>query len=122
MKRQRGITFWSFLLFAAVFVSIALLFLKLFPAYMEFGAVKTIIENVAKDPDIGTYDKGRVKIEVDRRFIIEDVKHVDLNKDLYVEKKPGAMTIRIAYEVRIPVVYNITALLAFDASKTVTVR
>jgi hypothetical protein len=45
-----------------------------------------------------------------------------LNKALIVEKKPGSMTIRITYERRVPLAYNVTALIEFDDSAQVNVR
>jgi hypothetical protein len=122
MTRQRGMTFWGLLFVGLLFVFAALLFFKLLPPYLEFATVKTVLENVAKTPEIGNFEKNQIRAEIDRRFSIEDVKRVDLTKHLFVEKKPGATTIRIAYEVRVPLVYNVTALLDFDTSKTVSAR
>lgn len=119
MTRQRGMTIWGLLLTGGIFVIIVLLFFKLLPPYLEFGTVKTALENVAKQPDVGNMDKIEIRNTIQRRFDIEDVKNVDLNKHLFVEKKPGATVIRIAYEVRVPIAYNVTALLDFDTSKTV---
>lgn len=122
ISRQRGITIWGLMFLGFIFVVVVLLFFKLLPPYLEYTTVKTVLENVAKTPDIGNYDKGQIKIEIDRRFGIEDVKNVDLAKSLFVEKKPGNTTISIRYEVRVPIAYNVTALLDFDASKTVPAR
>jgi len=122
MTRQRGMTIWGLMFMTLLFVFFALLFFKLLPPYLEFATVKTVLENVAKTPDIGNFEKNQIRGEIDRRFSIEDVKRVDLSKHLFVEKKPGATTIRIAYEVRVPLVYNVTALLEFDTSKTVSAR
>ena len=38
------------------------------------------------------------------------------------EKKPGVTTIRIAYERRVPLAYNVTALIEFDHSVQVNAR
>lgn len=121
-SKQRGMSIWGLLLAGGIFVFFLLLFFKLLPPYMEYGTVKTTLENVAKQPDIGSMEKTEIKNAIQRRFDIEDVKRVDLSKHLFVEKKPGATTIRLAYEVRVPLFYNITALLDFEASKTVSAR
>ena len=120
--KQRGMTMWGLLFMGLLFIFFALLFFKLLPPYMEYGTVKTTLENVAKQPDIGNMEKAEIKNAIQRRFDIEDIKRVDLSKHLFVEKKPGATTIRLAYEVRVPLVYNVTALLDFEASKTVSAR
>lgn len=120
--KQSGMTFWGLLVVAAVFVFFTMLFFKLLPPYMEYGKVKTALENVAHQPDAGSMERADIKTALDRRFTIEDVNNVDLNKNLFVEKKPGAMTIRIAYERRVPMAYNITALIEFDHSVQVNAR
>jgi hypothetical protein len=121
-SQQKGMTIWGLLMVAALIVFFTLLFFRLLPPYMEHAKVKTALENVAHQPDAGSMDKAQIRAALDRRFSIEDVERVDLSKHLFVEKKPGTMTIRIAYEVRVPLAYNITALIEFDDSAQVNVR
>jgi uncharacterized membrane protein YhiD involved in acid resistance len=121
-EKQQGMTFWGLLVVAALFILFVILFFKLLPPYIEHGKVKTTLENVAHQPNAFNMEKAEIKSAIDRRFSIEDVNDVDLNKSLFVEKKPGSMTIRIAYERRIPLAYNVTALIEFDDSVQVNAR
>jgi hypothetical protein len=114
--KQAGMTFWGLLVIAAIVALVTILFFKLLPPYLEYGKVSTAIENVAKQPGTLDMEKGQIKAALERRFDIDDVSRVDLNKDLTVEKKPGATIIRIKYEVRVPIAYNVTALIEFDHS------
>lgn len=119
---QKGITFWGLLVVFALIVFFTILTLKLLPPYIEYGKVKTALENVAHQPEAGAMERADIKAAIDRRFTIEDVNNVDLNKSLFVEKKPGVTTIRIAYERRVPLAYNVTALIEFDHSVQVNAR
>ncbi len=119
---QHGMTFWGLLVVAAIFIFFVVLFFKLLPPYIEYGKVKTSLESLAKQPDAGAMEKPQIKAAIERRFDIEDVSNIDLNKNLFVEKKPGSMTIRIAYERRVPLAYNVTALIEFDHTAQVNVR
>lgn len=119
---QNGMSFWSMLVVAAVAIFFLMLFFKLLPPYVEYGKVKTSLENLARQPDVGDMEKTQIKAALERRFSIEDVNSVDLGKALYVEKNPGSMTIRIAYERRVPLAYNVTALIEFDDTVRVNVR
>lgn len=119
---QKGMTFWGLLVVFALIVFFTILTLKLLPPYMEYGKVKTALENVSRQPDAINMERGEIKAALDRRFGIEDVNNVDLNKSLFVEKKPGVTVIRIAYERRVPLAYNITALIEFDHSVQVNAR
>lgn len=120
--KQKGMTFWGLLVVAALFAFFVIMSFKLLPPYMEYGKVKTAIENVAHQPDAGTMDLTQFKIAMDKRFDIDDVNDIDTSKVLSVEKKPGVNTFRIAYEKRVPLAYNITALINFDHSVQVNVR
>ena len=119
---QKGMTFWGLLMVFALIVFFTVLTLKLLPPYMQYGKVKTALENVAHQPEAAAMERADIKAALDRRFSIEDVNDVDLNKSLFVEKKPGVTTIRIAYERRVPLAYNVTALIEFDHSVQVNAR
>jgi len=121
-SKQNGMTFWGLMMVAAVFAFFVLLFFKLFPSYMEHAKVKTALENISRQPGTSDMEKAQIKSAFERRFDIEDVSNIDLNKNLFVEKKPGSMTIRIAYERRVPIAYNVSALIEFDDSVQVNVR
>jgi len=121
-SKQNGMTIWGLMIVAAVFVFFVLLFFKLFPSYMEHAKVKTALENISRQPDTKDMEKAQIKAAFERRFDIEDVSNIDLNKNLFVEKKPGSMTIRIAYERKVPIAYNVSALIEFDDSAQVNVR
>lgn len=116
MSKQRGITFWGLSFLAIIFGFFVFLFLKLLPPYMEYGKVKTALENVAHQPEAGNMERAEIMAALDRRFSIEDVNRVDLKKNLSVEKKPGVTIMRISYEVRVPLFYQVSALLEFDHS------
>ncbi len=120
--KQNGMTFWGLLIVAALFVLFVLLVFKLLPPYMEHGKVKTALENISRQPGAGDMEKTQIKAAFERRFDIEDVSNIDLNKALTVEKKPGSMTIRLVYERRVPIAYNVTALIEFDDTAQVNVR
>jgi hypothetical protein len=115
-------TFWGLMLSAVIFGFFVLLFFKLLPPYLENAKVKTSLENLARQPDAGSMEKAQIKAALDRRFSIEDINDIDLNKALFVEKKPGSMAIRIAYERRVPLAYNVTALIEFDNTVQVNAR
>ncbi|MDH4133524.1 MAG: DUF4845 domain-containing protein, partial [Gammaproteobacteria bacterium] len=116
LNRQRGITFWGFLMVSILVGFYLFLFFKLLSPYLEYGKVKTSLENVARQPDAGNMERTEIMAALERRFAIEDINRVDLKKSLIIEKKPGVTNMRITYEVRVPLFYQVSALLDFDAS------
>ena len=120
LAQQRGMTMWGAALIVAMIVFFTLLLLKLAPPYIEHGKITTALKSIAKQQPPGAFSKDEIRRALDRRFTVDDVTRVDLRKDLYFEKKAGGiMVVRIAYEVRVPLAYNITALLEFDETAEV---
>ena len=120
LAQQRGMTMWGAAMIVALIVFFTLLTLKLAPPYMEHGKVITALKSIEKQQPPGVFSKDEIRRALDRRFVIDDVGRVDLKKDLYFEKKAGGIVVvRIAYEVRVPLAYNITALIEFDESAEV---
>lgn len=114
--KQSGVTFWGFAMVAFLIAFFTLLFLKLLPPYIEHAKVKTALENAAKQPNAANQSKVEITAALQRRFDVDDVSRVNLAKDLTVAKSADgrSITIRITYEVRVPLAYNISALLSFD--------
>ncbi|MHB8455384.1 MAG: DUF4845 domain-containing protein [Acidiferrobacterales bacterium] len=114
--KQSGITIWGLAVVAAVAAFFILLFFKLAPAYIDNMKVKTAVDNIASQPNAATLTKDDITNGLERRFEIDDVDNVDPKKDLHVDRSGtnGAMVIRVAYEVRVPLAYNITALIDFN--------
>lgn len=114
--KQTGVTFWGFAMVGFLVAFFTLLFLKLLPPYIEHAKVKTALQNVAKQPNVANQSKAEITSALERRFDVDDVSRVNLAKDLTVAKSADgrAVTIRITYEVRVPLAYNISALLSFD--------
>ena len=120
--QQNGISFWGLLVVAAVSIFFLLVFFKVLPSYIENAKVKTALAGVASQPNAINMEKNEIKAALQRRLDIDDVNDVDLNKTLFVEKKPGITTMRITYERRIPLFYNVTILLDFNESAQVSGR
>lgn len=116
MRKQKGFTFWSLTFTVGTIAIIALLTMKLFPAYAEFFAIKKAINRLATEGSLATMDKRDIQRAFDRSSGIDDI-HSIKPSDLEIKKNSSGDTIVTAdYEVVIPLVANISALLTFHAS------
>lgn len=116
MNKQSGMSFWGLSVVLIVFGFFVFLFLKLLPPYMEYAKVKAVLENVARQPEAGNMERAEIVRAFENRFSIEDISRVDLKKHLTIEKKPGVTIFKIAYEVRVPLLYQVSALMEFEHS------
>lgn len=116
--KQSGVTFWGFAMVAFLIAFFTLLTLKLMPPYIEHAKVRTALLNVAKQPNAGTMSKVDIVAALQRQFDVNDISRADLKNDFTMAKSADGRStkLRIAYEVRIPLAYNISALLSFDES------
>lgn len=113
-RKQIGMTMWGMAMVTIMVVFFLLLVLKLLPPYLGNMKVKTALENTLRQGNAAALSKEELAGMLQKRLDIEDVQGVDLSKDLKIETQNRVKTIRVAYEVRIPLAYNLSALLEFD--------
>lgn len=115
IKTQRGWTIWSLLGVAALIVAAALLFMKLMPVYLDNYKLQEAMHSIAEDPRVSEWDKRKIVREMNNILYIDygtDI--VDLNNALSLEKSDTQSFIKVEYEVVVPLVYNVSALVNFN--------
>lgn len=118
-QQQRGITFWGLLFVLGVLAFFLFLMFKLFPPYMEDFKVKGALDSLARQSDIGSMSRGDIAAALYKRFDIDNITGVKLDKDLTVETRGRTKVIRIRYENVTPIIANVSILLEFDHAKEV---
>ncbi len=112
LKRQLGITLMGFIIVMALTVFFLLIGAKLFPIYSEYYAVKTAMKQVQLMPGAANFPPDRMWNALDKGFNIGYVDSVKRN-NVEVSRKNGVF-LRIKYEVRKPLVYNLDVVAMFD--------
>lgn len=115
MRSQTGFTLIGLLSVAILLALLALLFMKIFPPYFDDLKLKEGLVAISKEPGITTMPRRRIIQKLDNLLYI-DFAHdiVDLKEALSVRKSKTHMTLELDYEVVVPLVYNISALLDFN--------
>ena len=114
-QQQRGLTMFSFLFFAIVFIAIAMLAMKLVPAYIEFFSVKKILATMGQDADLKSKSNAEIRDDFSKRASVGYVTVVK-PEDLSVERQGGVPVITAAYEFRTKLVGNVSLVVDFSAS------
>jgi hypothetical protein len=116
MHKQRGITFIGLVFVVAAIVFVAVIGMKLTPAYLEFMAVKKVITKIAHEPSFAEMSKKDIVAEFDKGATIDDIKVVQ-GSDLEITKQDsGKQVVSVQYQAVVPLVANVSALLDFKAS------
>lgn len=112
-SKQHGVTISGLLVWLVVFIVVALLAMRLVPAYMEYGSAKNAIEAIARDRGVSTPADARRAFEA--RAAIDDITVVR-GADLQVTRQGNETVISFAYRREVPLFANVGIYMDFAAS------
>lgn len=112
---QQGMTFIGLVLIIAVVIFLAVIGMKVFPAYMEFFGVKKIISKIGHEGNFNDMSKKDIIEEFDKGANIGYITVVS-GADLVIEKSDKGNVVSAQYQVTLPIVANASILLDFNAS------
>jgi uncharacterized protein DUF4845 len=112
-NRQRGVTLSALFVGLFILILVALLGMKLIPAYMEYGTAKNAIEAIARDRHNVT--PTDIRKAFDARAAIDDITAVRA-ADLDITKEGGEVVIAFTYRKEVPLFANLGVYMDFAAS------
>jgi Domain of unknown function (DUF4845) len=120
--RQRGMTMLGIIVVVVVVGAWIYAGIRLTPLYLEYMRVASTLEKVRDefDSNPGTTE-FMLRKAIERHFDIEMVEVVTSN-DIEITREGGEFTMRAAYEATTPIISNISFLVDFDKSVTVSAR
>jgi len=117
-SRQRGATALGMLCIVAI-IGLALYgVIRLVPIYMEYMAVARALDQTAKEASGNPTSPQKLRVSLDRRWTIEDIKSVQ-PKEIEIKRAGSGYTMRAWYRAEVPFIGNVS--LAADFDKTVDV-
>lgn len=114
-RTQRGITMIGFLFVAIVFIAVAVLTMKLLPAYTEFFSVKKILATMGQDSALKSKSNAEIREDFGRRAGVGYVTVVK-PEDISIDRKGGSPVVSVDYEFRTPLIANVSMVVDFSAS------
>jgi len=117
--RQTGLTLIGLLVILGFVALMAMVVLKLVPVYLEAFAVEKAVESVQAEASARTPQE--IKDTLVNRFDINNIETVT-HKDIKIERNREKYIVRVDYEVRVPLLYNIDMLLTFKNLAEVPAR
>ncbi len=114
-KQQRGATLVGMLLWGVVIVFVALLAMKLIPAYAEFITVKKILSDIGSEASIKSMSNAEIRDRFARRAMIDNIDTV-VPSDLRISREDGRTVVSVEYTFQTHLVGNVSLLADFNAS------
>ncbi len=108
MGKEDGVSLTGLIVVLAVLGFVALMAMKVFPAWAEYRAIKNGIA-AAKAAGPGTRD---IQQAFARNAEINDITSISA-KDLVITRDSGQAEVSFAYEKRVPMVGNVSLLIDF---------
>jgi len=114
-SRQRGLSMIGFLFVAAVLVMIAMLAMKLVPAYIEFFSVKKILATMGQESDFRSKSNAELRSNFASRANVGYVTVVK-PENLTIDRSGGVPVVSADYEFRTKLFGNASLVVDFSAS------
>ena len=115
MHKQRGVSMLGFMFMSVAVIIIAMLAMKLVPAYLEFFSVKKILNAMGQDSETKSMSNNQIRSSFAKRASVGYVTVVK-PEDLAVDRSGGNIVISTEYEYRTKLVANISLVVDFKAT------
>jgi Tfp pilus assembly major pilin PilA len=116
LKKQQGATLLGMAIVAGGIIFIAIIGMKMAPAYIEYMSVKKVLKAMANDPNLNSMSTKDIRQSFEKRKSIDDISSVTKD-DININKnESGETVVSVDYQVQKPLMGNVTALLDFHAS------
>ena len=115
IRKQNGLTLISFIFVLGFVLFVAFIGMKIGPIYMEYYSVVSAMNGVAKERGSANYSPYDIKVKVLNRLYVSYSAENVKEKHIKITRSNGKH-LRIAYEVRKPVIGNLDVVAKFDRS------
>lgn len=114
-KKQAGMEMMTILIVLVVLFSFLFLASRIVPPYYDNSLIVEALKSVAENhpEDLKEVSKSTIRSELSKFYTVNNVRG-DVTNVLEVDRRKEKTIIQIAYEVRVPLVANIDAVIKFD--------
>ncbi|NWG39199.1 MAG: DUF4845 domain-containing protein [Hydrogenophilaceae bacterium] len=114
-RQQRGLTLIGLVLWGIILVFIALLAMKLIPAYTEYFTIQKILRDIGNDPNLKSMSNGEIRDKFSKRAMVDNINTIKAT-DLEIGRDGGQTVVSAEYQFQTPLIGNVSLLVDFSAS------
>ena len=113
LHHQRGLTMISSLVVLGIILFFATVAIKMVPSYLENFAINDVMKGMANDASLRDESRSNLKEILLKRFQVNQVYDFDPS-DIKITSTKRGTQIEVDYEVRKPVIGNVSVVMAFS--------
>jgi len=113
MKRQQGVTLIGGAIILGIIAFFVFLGLKIFPIYLDNFNVKGSLKAMQKEQGLYRKNKAQIRSLLNKKLSVNDIKSVK-KKNIKIDKRNGAVIIRINYSVKTELAGALSLLAEFN--------
>lgn len=113
LNQQAGLSVPLVLFGILIAVLVVLLGFKIGPLYLEHYGVVSSLKSLEQEAGMRRKSTSELMTLLKKRLDLNDVRRVQRD-DITIKKQTKHTTVRVAYEVQVPLVSNIDLLVTFD--------
>lgn len=112
-KSQQGYSFYSVLFIILVGGAVFSIGFKLYPPYLDYTTIDKVLTNVINSPEELSKHPKVLKKDLGKKWAVNQIRlpHKDA---LIIRRKEGIIIFTLKYEVRVPMFFNVDAMVKFD--------
>ena len=115
IKKQNGLTLIGFVIVLGFVIFVSYIGMKIAPIYMEYYGVVSAMNGVAKERGSANLSPYDIRVRVLNRLYVSYSADNVKEQNIKLVRRNG-VHLRIAYEVRKPVIGNLDVIATFDRS------
>ena len=115
LKKQAGAALLGMLFVGAMLFFVAVIAMKLFPAYQEYFSVKTVMRAMNKEP-LSSMSKKEIQDSFDKRANTSYITVIHGTDLIMGKNSAGETTVSAQYQVITPLFGNVSVMMDFNTS------
>ncbi|MCH9639480.1 MAG: DUF4845 domain-containing protein [Betaproteobacteria bacterium] len=113
LRKQEGISISGLMFWVVILVLIAILGMKVAPAYIENSAIEKVFNAIVNDDSLQNATASQLRQSFIKRAQIDRIEVVTA-KDIVINKEKGKTQLSVNYTVLIPLFSNISLHIDFE--------
>ena len=116
-NKQRGVGMAGIIFIIAAVLFVAILGMKVVPAYLHSIQIQRIFKVIVNDPEMQVATTKEILDSYSKRATMDFINDISAG-DIEVVKDSGSFSLSTSYSVKVPVAGNMSLLLEFNPSAT----